>query len=49
MALWEHSGAPTAAFGADVVAHYAAAARAELSAFNAAVTDWERHRAFERL
>ncbi|MFP3902254.1 MAG: glutamine synthetase family protein [Acidimicrobiia bacterium] len=37
------------AFGADVVAHYAHAARVELDAFDAAVTDWERVRGFERL
>jgi glutamine synthetase len=37
------------AFGADVVAHYANAARVELAAFDAAVTDWERIRGFERL
>jgi glutamine synthetase len=38
-----------AAFGADVVEHYHNAARVELAAFDAAVTDWERHRGFERL
>jgi glutamine synthetase len=38
-----------AAFGEDVVAHYTNAARVELDAFNAAVTDWERVRGFERL
>jgi glutamine synthetase len=38
-----------AAFGEDVVAHYANAARVELEAFDAAVTDWERIRGFERL
>ena len=37
------------AFGEDVVAHYANAARVELAAFDAAVTDWERRRGFERL
>ena len=37
------------AFGADVVTHYAHAARVELDAFDAAVTDWERVRGFERL
>ena len=36
-------------FGADVVAHYLNAADVELAAFNAAVTDWERVRGFERL
>lgn len=38
-----------AAFGDDVVAHYLNNARVELTAFNAAVTDWERIRGFERL
>jgi glutamine synthetase len=37
------------AFGADVVAHYLNAARVEVAAFDAAVTDWERVRGFERL
>jgi glutamine synthetase len=37
------------AFGDDVVAHYLNNARVELAAFNAAVTDWERMRGFERL
>ena len=37
------------AFGADVVHHYTNAADVELEAFEAAVTDWERVRGFERL
>jgi glutamine synthetase len=37
------------AFGDDVVEHYLNYARIELSAFDAAVTDWERFRGFERL
>jgi glutamine synthetase len=37
------------AFGEEVVAHYLNNARVELDAFNAAVTDWERFRGFERL
>jgi glutamine synthetase len=37
------------AFGSEVVEHYANAARVELTAFDAAVTDWERRRGFERL
>ena len=37
------------AFGEDVVDHYLNAARIELEAFDAAVTDWERVRGFERL
>ena len=38
-----------AAFGDEVVAHYANTARVELAAFDAAVTDWELFRGFERL
>jgi glutamine synthetase len=37
------------AFGQAVVDHYLNAARVELDAFDAAVTDWERFRGFERL
>jgi glutamine synthetase len=37
------------ALGEDVVAHYVNAADVELRAFEAAVTDWERFRGFERL
>jgi len=37
------------AFGDDVVDHYVHAADTEIAAFNAAVTDWERVRGFERL
>ena len=37
------------AFGADVVEHYLHMAQVELDAFEAAVTDWERYRGFERL
>jgi glutamine synthetase len=37
------------AFGEEVVAHYLNAADVELIAFDAAVTDWERFRGFERL
>jgi glutamine synthetase len=38
-----------AAFGPEVVEHYLNAARIELAAYDAAVTDWERIRGFERL
>ena len=38
-----------ATFGADVVAHYANMAKVEQDVFNAAVTDWERFRSFERM
>ncbi len=37
------------AFGDDVVEHYLNNARVELAAYDAAVTDWERIRGFERL
>ncbi|WP_329091153.1 MULTISPECIES: glutamine synthetase family protein [unclassified Streptosporangium] len=47
--LWEGSEFATAAFGEDVVAHYANNARVELAAFDAAVTDWELFRGFERM
>lgn len=45
---FEDSAVARKAFGDDVVDHYATAGRAELSAFEAAVTDWERARGFER-
>jgi glutamine synthetase len=32
-----------------VVKHYTNMAKVELDAFNAAVTDWERFRSFERM
>ncbi|MGE0066535.1 MAG: glutamine synthetase family protein [Solirubrobacterales bacterium] len=37
------------AFGAEVVEHYLNRAGAEIANFEAAVTDWERYRGFERL
>src|SRR4051812_41237856 len=37
------------AFGEEVVEHYLNNARVELAAYEAAVTDWERFRGFERL
>ena len=49
LALWESSDFASETFGEEVVAHYANMARIEVSAFNAAVTDWERFRGFERL
>jgi glutamine synthetase len=49
LGLWENSTTAREAFGEDVVAHYANAARVELAAFDAAVTDWELYRGFERL
>src|SRR5579859_5664383 len=47
--LWEGSELAKQAFGADVVGHYANYARVELAAFDAAITDWELRRGFERL
>ncbi|MFF9625979.1 glutamine synthetase family protein [Streptomyces griseosporeus] len=47
--LWENSTLAKAAFGDDVVAHYRNMARVELDAFDAAVTDWELRRSFERM
>ena len=38
-----------AAFGTETMEHYANMARVELAAFDAAVTDWELRRGFERL
>jgi glutamine synthetase len=49
LGLWEGSPVARAAFGDEVVAHYANNARVELAAFDAAVTDWELFRGFERL
>ncbi|MEU2611532.1 glutamine synthetase family protein [Micromonospora sp. NPDC007271] len=49
LALWECSELAKDAFGPEVVAHYANQARVELAAFDAAVTDWELTRGFERL
>ncbi|HLI58160.1 MAG TPA: glutamine synthetase family protein [Solirubrobacteraceae bacterium] len=47
--LFADSELAHAAFGEEVVAHYVHAADVELEAFEAAVTDWERARGFERL
>ncbi|MFF7379866.1 glutamine synthetase family protein [Streptomyces massasporeus] len=47
--LWENSPIARAAFGDEVVAHYRNMARVELDAFDAAVTDWELRRSFERM
>jgi len=40
---------PEKAFGDEVIAHYANAARVEIAAFDSAVTDWEKARNFERI
>jgi glutamine synthetase len=47
--LFDHSAAAREAFSDEVVDHYAHAARVEVAAYDAAVTDWERYRGFERL
>ena len=47
--LFAASEVARAALGEEVVAHYLNAADVELAAFEAAVTDWERYRGFERL
>jgi glutamine synthetase len=49
VALLEGSQIARAAFGEDVVDHYLHYARTEQRAFDAAVTDWERFRNFERM
>jgi glutamine synthetase len=46
---WLASDIAKKAFGGDVVGHYANMAQVELSAFDAAVTDWELKRGFERM
>ena len=46
--LFAKSEAARAAFGKKVE-HYLNMARVEIEAFEAAVTDWERYRNFERL
>ncbi|CAL9613562.1 glutamine synthetase family protein [Streptomyces cellulosae] len=47
--LWERSEIAKAAFGEEAVAHYRNMARVEIDAFDAAVTDWELRRSFERM
>ena len=47
--LFTNSRFAKAAFGEDVVEHYANMAKMELHAFNTAVTDWEKFRSFERM
>jgi glutamine synthetase len=47
--LFAGSDVARTAFGDDVVTHYLNAADVELRAFEAAVTDWEHFRGFERL
>jgi glutamine synthetase len=47
--LFAGSALAREAFGEEVVEHYLNNARVELAAYEAAVTDWERFRGFERL
>jgi glutamine synthetase len=47
--LFGESAIAREAFGQEVVDHYLNNARIELEAYDAAVTDWERFRGFERL
>ncbi len=47
--LWQHSKIAEASFGPEVVGHYTNYAEVELAAYDAAVTDWELRRGFERL
>jgi glutamine synthetase len=47
--LFAESHLARAAFGNDVVDHYVNYADVELAAYDAAVTDWERYRGFERM
>ncbi|HEY2343275.1 MAG TPA: glutamine synthetase family protein [Chthoniobacteraceae bacterium] len=47
--LFEKSAVADRSFGADVVEHYLHAGRLEVREFDAAVTDWERARYFERI
>jgi glutamine synthetase len=47
--LFADSETARTAFGEEVVEHYLNMARVEIEAFEAAVTDWERYRTFERL
>ena len=46
---WASSEIARASFGDEVVDHYTNMADVELKAFEAAVTDWELQRSFERM
>jgi glutamine synthetase len=46
---WAGSAIARAAFGDDIVDHYTNMADVELAAFDAAITDWELRRGFERM
>jgi glutamine synthetase len=47
--LFAESQLTNESFGEEVVRHYLRRAEFELETFEAAVTDWERYRGFERL
>jgi glutamine synthetase len=47
--LFENSAIARKSFGSEVIEHYVHAGRLELREFDAAVTDWERQRYFERI
>jgi glutamine synthetase len=47
--LFAESALAREAFGDEMVAHYLNNADIEIRQFDAAVTDWERYRSFERL
>ena len=47
--VWSSSAVARACFGDEVVDHYTRMAEVELTAFDAAVTDWELRRSFERM
>jgi glutamine synthetase len=49
LATFEASSFARAAFGAEVVEHYAHFFHNEWDAYERAVTDWERQRYFERI
>jgi glutamine synthetase len=49
LGVWQTGSVSSRAFGDEVVEHYANAAAIELAAYDAAVTDWELYRGFERL
>ena len=46
---FEESAFNKATFGEDVISHYGHFYRKELEAFHQSVTDWEKHRYFERI
>jgi glutamine synthetase len=48
-ALWNASAFIHDTFGEEVVSHFAHMAQTEIDTFNAAITDWERRRCFERM